>query len=631
MDSFSSIRKQNPKSNLSGCIYQVVQPKRSTIQSNVCWDNIPTPAIEMSSTLSSHFHQTRKGKILQVVSELYVRHDLGLGFTVPTHVSMKHNSLEVHAQSSAQRISDAAMLRSLLVEPSFMNTNDVDLVTRRKKKTRLVILDTNVLLHNLDIIEHQSFVISNIVIPQTALAECRNRSYAAYGRVIDLFRSGERRNRCVIFFPDRHCAQIHRGSSVSPTPNDQNDEIIRNVAEFYGREMVGSGVEIVLLTDDNKCREIALQEQKTVNFMDDSLFIPRSVRQHVTELEKEDPNLSLSDIVAQFSSFTVGSMSDVQPFYPPHLSPNDISFGIKSGRYFQGVIRAERGCYNRCYVTVKRGDDRVAISIIDHTDINRAIDGDVVAIEIHPLELWSTAADSPSIVSSTDNSKEDTVGIPPETAEPNVCDEENVMDSVEIECSDMTSRTESVLKRPNGKVVGIIRRNFRQNYCGSIYSVNDETVNESHRSERDLIISEFETEHSDGSFTCVFFTCDGRIPPILFRTMRREQLLGKRILVAIDSWPADSRFPLGHYVETMGDAGLKDVETEVLLYEHNIPCDPFPAKVCRGNARNFFIGLRISISLNVVFFRCLPAYHLRTTKLNSNLEDWIYGTYRFYP
>ncbi len=53
----------------------------------------------------------------------------------------------------------------------------------------------------------------------------------------------------------------------------------------------------------------------------------------------------------------------------------------------------------------------------------------------------------------------------------------------------------------------------------------------------------------------------------------------KRILIAIDSWPADSPFPLGHYVKTMGDTGSKDVETEVLLHEHNIPCDPFPAKV----------------------------------------------------
>ena len=98
-------------------------------------------------------------------------------------------------------------------------------------------------------------------------------------------------------------------------------------------------------------------------------------------------------------------------------------------------------------------------------------------------------------------------------------------------------------------------------------------------SERDRIVNEYEVEHPDGSTTCVFFAVDARIPPVLIRTTQRERLLSKRILITIDSWPSDSPYPLGHYVKTMGVTGVKDVETEVLLHEHNIPCDPFPAKV----------------------------------------------------
>lgn len=571
----------------------------------------------MPWTLPSHFRQTRKGKILHVVSELYVREDLGLGFTIPSQVSIKHNSLAVHIDGSATKIIDSAQLISLLVQPIFDPKNTLEGATKRPKKVRLVIADTNVLLHNLDVLEHPSCAISNIVIPQTALAECRNRSFAAYGRVLDLFRTsstsnGEKKTRCVIFSPDRHCSQIqdlqeHDHSLVSP--NDQNDEMIRNVALFYGKELFGSGVEVVFLSDDSQSRDRAIEEQRKFfmkyshgiidmdmeakNDVDHSLYYhPRSVRHHVSELEKEDPNLSLSDLVAQFSSFNFGSQNEILQFYPPHLAQNDISMGIKSGRYFQGVIRAERGRHDQCYVTVKRGDERVAISIIGDMDINRAIDGDVVAIEIHPLKLWRTAGE---IIESSKNSRKGgNIEIPIETAEPNICDEENVVDSVEIatqegrECDlDANTPSASVQKRPTGKVVGIIRRNFRH-YCGSIYTVNEvdenpedgiSTHRDVHKSERDSITAKFEVEHSDGSFTCVLFTCDARIPPILFRTMRRDQLVGKRILVAIDSWPADSCFPLGHYVETMGEAGLKDVETDVLLYEHKIPCDPFPAKV----------------------------------------------------
>jgi len=42
-------------------------------------------------------------------------------------------------------------------------------------------------------------------------------------------------------------------------------------------------------------------------------------------------------------------------------------------------------------------------------------------------------------------------------------------------------------------------------------------------------------------------------------------------MVQIDSWPADSKFPIGHYVKTLGDIGDKDTETQVLLIEHDIP------------------------------------------------------------
>ena len=40
-------------------------------------------------------------------------------------------------------------------------------------------------------------------------------------------------------------------------------------------------------------------------------------------------------------------------------------------------------------------------------------------------------------------------------------------------------------------------------------------------------------------------------------------LADKRIVVAIDSWEADSGYPAGHYVRTLGQIGDKETETEV--------------------------------------------------------------------
>jgi exosome complex exonuclease DIS3/RRP44 len=534
----------------------------------------------------SHYRQTRKGKILQSTTELYLRDDLGLGFTIPSQTSAKRNNVSVTITGTAQKIGNAQELLTLLIPSRSGSLGE--------EKTRLVIVDTNVLLHNLDVLEHPSFAISNLVIPQTALLECRHRSFTAYNRVMELLRSstsknkddkGSSKKRCAIFFPDSHHISTQLSHSEKKTSiNEENDARIRQVASHYGEALSGSGVEVSLLTDDKGCRELALKEQREGLEKDDDasdidiqsklLYRPKNVREHVNELENEDPELSLSDLVAQFST---ASSKDIEKkkYFPAHLAQNELSVGVKSGKYFQGFIRAERGAHDKCYVTVRQGGDRVAVNIIDSKDINRAVDGDIVAIELHSVDKWLEGNEDDKKNEEVSN----TTGIAAETAEPSIRDENNIVDSVELPGSDTNNIS---MRKPTGRVVGIIRRNFRTNYCGSIFSVDKSKKDHAQKDEmskRELIAKKYEVEYSDGTTTCAFFPVAATVPPVLVRTTQRERLLGKRILVAIDSWPADSPFPLGHYVKTMGDTGSKDVETEVLLHEHNIPCDPFPAKV----------------------------------------------------
>lgn len=49
----------------------------------------------------------------------------------------------------------------------------------------------------------------------------------------------------------------------------------------------------------------------------------------------------------------------------------------------------------------------------------------------------------------------------------------------------------------------------------------------------------------------------------------------QRIIVAIDSWPRNSRYPLGHFVRALGEIGDKTTENEVILLEHDIPHSRF--------------------------------------------------------
>ena len=42
-----------------------------------------------------------------------------------------------------------------------------------------------------------------------------------------------------------------------------------------------------------------------------------------------------------------------------------------------------------------------------------------------------------------------------------------------------------------------------------------------------------------------------------------DVLMDKRLVVVIDAWDADSAYPAGHYVRTLGVIGDRDAETEV--------------------------------------------------------------------
>lgn len=62
----------------------------------------------------------------------------------------------------------------------------------------------------------------------------------------------------------------------------------------------------------------------------------------------------------------------------------------------------------------------------------------------------------------------------------------------------------------------------------------------------------------------LFVTKDRRFPKIRIQTRQLENLLHKRIIVAVDSWDCLSRYPSGHYVRTIGDIGDRETESEVI-------------------------------------------------------------------
>eukprot|EP00522_Entomoneis_paludosa_P014331 CAMPEP_0172461050 /NCGR_PEP_ID=MMETSP1065-20121228/39244_1 /TAXON_ID=265537 /ORGANISM="Amphiprora paludosa, Strain CCMP125" /LENGTH=1142 /DNA_ID=CAMNT_0013216249 /DNA_START=23 /DNA_END=3451 /DNA_ORIENTATION=- len=581
---------------------------------------------------SIHFRQTRKrGKIIKQVTEQYVRNDMGFGITYTAEGDIDSDDDDdsnSESEESTKNNKLHSQVDQVVGRPRVIPTVQ-DLLSRLIPDCRpnaLVVVDTNVLLHNLDVLEKavlgedtssskgkSAGVMPNIVIPQTALMECRSNRLTAYDRTVDLLRSVTRelptdlnkqqndekeesiQRHCPIFFPDQNHAatatpqsqnKILPKSNAISTPNDENDRRIRRVAHYLAKHVKGTNVRVVLLTDDKACRQLAQQESG-------SLYQAYSVATWVRKLEQANPQMSssLSDLVANFSASmdqdsVVDSSNKNLPKaqYTPHVKASTLSLGIQQGTYHRGCFRvvsqSGAGDERTGSVTIRQGEERVAVTISTQQDANRAIDGDIVGITINPVDEWISSGVGKSR-GSTGHKDESGAKIASETADATPADLENVSENIAVD-NDMS------MMRPTGKVVGIMRRNF-DSYSGSIYetAASEKKSNKGDKSniatselvEREEIASRYEREHEDGTSTCVFFPVDRKVPPILIRTTQRDRLLGQRIVVGMDSWPAQSTFPLGHYVRTIGPAGSKDVETQVLLQEHNIPHEPFPAAV----------------------------------------------------
>lgn len=135
----------------------------------------------------------------------------------------------------------------------------------------------------------------------------------------------------------------------------------------------------------------------------------------------------------------------------------------------------------------------VQILLQGREGLNRAVDGDIVAIELLPEAEWT----GPSEIILQD-------------------DQEDPGDVLEIEAASVP--TAEIERQPTGRVVGIIRRKWRQ-YCGML--------------QPSLIA---------GTQWHLFVPAERKIPKVRINTRQSEQLKMQRIIVAIDQWPRHSRY-----------------------------------------------------------------------------------------
>jgi exosome complex exonuclease DIS3/RRP44 len=89
-------------------------------------------------------------------------------------------------------------------------------------------------------------------------------------------------------------------------------------------------------------------------------------------------------------------------------------------------------------------------------------------------------------------------------------------------------------KQLTGRVVGVIKRNWRP-YCGIILPSTNAKV----RMQPSTTV-----RHTAQAQRVLFSPEDKKVPYVKIQTRQLDTLMDHRIVVAIDSWPVDSRYPL---------------------------------------------------------------------------------------
>uniref|UniRef100_A0A8C7ZLU8 Exosome complex exonuclease RRP44 n=1 Tax=Oryzias sinensis TaxID=183150 RepID=A0A8C7ZLU8_9TELE len=309
-----------------------------------------------------------------------------------------------------------------------------------------------------------------------------------------------------------HQTYIEREQGESA--NDRNDRAIRVAVKWYSQHLKADGLKVVLLTDDQGNKEKA--EESIDEYVKNLTANPELVDR--LALSKDDKAEIISSKV----------------LFPEHLPLSKIQSGIKSGTFLQGTFKASRDNYLEATVFVQgEGEESTEVLIQGLQNLNRAVHQDVVAVQLLPRNQWVLPS---SVVLQDDGAAKD-----------------DDVDGDEEEKA-VISAAEAAGK-PTGKIVGIIKRNWRP-FCGML---NVSQIKES-------------TRH-------LFTPADRRIPRIRIETRQASTLVGQRIMVAIDGWPKNSRYPNGHFVRSLGSAGEKGTEEAVLLLEHDVPHQAFSQNV----------------------------------------------------
>ncbi|CCJ29669.1 unnamed protein product [Pneumocystis jirovecii] len=481
-------------------------------------------AFRMSSESRTMLHQNifiqcRRKKISKIVRERYLRTDISCGsqICIPCtffpHLSVPSEGTSV-LSSSPRGFSN--WINGFYIIP-----------------------DAYIFYYCISLME-KNMVFNDVIVLQTVLEELQKISLPVYTRLRRLIALPDK--RFYVFHNEFH-SETYVERMDYESINDRNDRG-KTACKWYISHLqeVTRGTKtvtptVLLLTNNKESKNKAREEGIYVYSAEEYLF--------------EFPNSDeLLDMISSISE--TDSTNKKRIFlYPEYYPYSSILENIKMGKLYQGTFNVNP--YNFLEANVLVPNFEKPLIVFGKENMNRAIHGDIVAVEVLPKEEWR--APMSKIIEQEALTKD-------ENAEVNESEEVITQkDQYEIIDEYYALKNERMdLNKifPTAKVVGIIKRNWKT-YVGQI---DPESV---------VISNKTRVQQ-----TVFFISVDKRIPKIRIKTRQGPILLNQKILVNIDTWERDSRYPSGHFVHALGKIDVDDTETEALLIQYDIEYSPFP-------------------------------------------------------
>lgn len=456
---------------------------------------------------------------------------------------------------------------------------------------QILVIDTNVALHQIDFIAEEECV-NHVVVPYTVLQEVRNQRAGTYHRLRALCRvdaadgkddaeadsstatasakehysnvrrgmqdmSKARNARRFYVFPNEFFRETYVERAPQETVNDRNDRAIRRVAQWYRKQLTGP--EVVLLTDDRQCKARAvadgLQALTAREFVEKMRGLFPDAGEKLAYREESAAEVDAAapqGVKRKLGPGELGGGAKGSAIFPAHLKASEIEQNLREGTLMQGYIRMHANTCHNASVTTGKFD----VSIHGRMAVNRAVDGDVVAVELLD-EQSASAMERASKRMRREGAEEAEGDAEEDTSKPISMTEDLKQEDA--------SRRSSALKQ--GRVVGIIKRNWRE-YCGTLRPLHADR-------QAELGSANFSEANR------LFIPADPRIPNITIHTRHSCNLEDKRIAVVMDSWDRFSSTPKGHWTRILGDVGDRSVESAVILHEHGVVTREFSDAILR--------------------------------------------------